>query len=134
MIQKYIYAKQELRIFMQNKRFQEILESRLVKIKDILEKKASEYASDDDRLANFKSSNKIEQLCFNQPINKFQTLFTKLTKQLDGVTTMIKTPTIATEYLINEKIGDVINYLILLEAMFIEFLESEQRKDIVNEI
>ena len=119
---------------MQNKRFQEILESRLVKIKDILEKKASEYASDDDRLANFKSSNKIEQLCFNQPINKFQTLFTKLTKQLDGVTTMIKTPTIATEYLINEKIGDVINYLILLEAMFIEFLESEQRKDIVNEI
>jgi hypothetical protein len=41
---------------------------------------------------------------------------------------MIDDPSKATEYMIDEKVGDAINYLVLLEASFKDRLNEQNKK------
>lgn len=105
---------------MNNKIFTKILNERILKIQFTLSKKAEEYASDQDCLYNFKRAAEINQT------NAADSLWGIATKHLVSIMDLVKETNCLTEnvnvYLnrIDEKIGDLINYLILLEAILKE--------------
>ena len=103
---------------MDSKKFNEILEKRIDKIKNVLSSKEKEYASGSDRLHNFKVAAEI----MNETPEK--ALFGMLLKHIVSVIDMVNDPKSISEYLINEKIGDVINYFILLESLMWERIEK----------
>jgi hypothetical protein len=98
---------------MDNEQFEKILENRLTLIRSILGSKAMEYAHG-DRLYNFK---RAANICQTTPQ---QALIGMFMKHLVSVLDLVEGKLVATEHNVNEKIGDAINYLILLEAVLKE--------------
>lgn len=105
---------------MTNAQFDEILSMRIDKIRTVLSSKATEYASSSDRLHNFKRAATISNR------TTAQALVGMWTKHLVSILDIVDTdakyedlPPIRRDVL-DEKIGDAINYLILLEAVLIE--------------
>lgn len=94
--------------------FNEILEERLKAIKNTLGSKAQEYAFKDDRLHNFKVAARVSQVTIPAA------LWGMALKHLVSVMDLVEGQLTATPETVNEKIGDMINYLILLEAVFKE--------------
>lgn len=105
-------------------KFDQIVEERLSKCKDILHQKDKEYSSDDDRLHNFKRSG-AEQDC--TPIKALDGMFSKHRVSFrDIVERMEKDPQYCPDKdLIDEKITDMINYPLLAEGLI-----EERRKEI----
>jgi len=99
--------------------FDAVVERRCDLIKSVLVNKAKEYASDVDRLHNFKVAAKLGR----DETSPEQALWGMLRKHIVSVIDIIedtakgKYPPAAMR---DEKIGDCINYLILLEALLIE--------------
>lgn len=98
---------------MDNNTFNAILDSRLDGIENVLANKATEYATE-DRLYNFKVAAKIQ----NTTVAK--ALWGMANKHLVSVIDLVEGRLKPTDYLVSEKIGDMINYLILLEAVLRE--------------
>lgn len=101
--------------------FNKIVNERCVKIKKVLASKAKEYATE-DRLHNFKRAsvfmNKTPAtVCWGFAMKHF----TSVADIVDQVESGKKIE----PWLIEEKIGDSINYLILLEAIL-----KEQKPDL----
>ena len=94
--------------------FDKLLSSRIQKINDVLSNKSKEYAFGNDRLFNFKAAARINQ---NTPQ---ESLWGMATKHLVCVQDLVNGRLYNTEANANEKIGDLINYLILLEAVLLE--------------
>jgi len=93
--------------------FQQLLERRIGKIQETLSSKAKEYATE-DRLHNFKQAASINS------VSQKMALWGMSTKHLVSVIDMVDGVQVPTKHKIDEKIGDLINYLILLEAALIE--------------
>lgn len=96
--------------------FDKIVNERCNKIKSVLASKAKEYARG-DRLHNFKRASSFMNktpatVCWGFAMKHF----TSVADIVDDV----ESGKIPTPELINEKIGDSINYLILLEAILSE--------------
>lgn len=106
---------------MTSQQFSEILDQRLEAIRLILGQKAGEYASEGDRLYNFKRAGEVSRS------GPKKALWGMALKHLVSVIDMVESPSPATVALINEKIGDLINYLILLEAVMKEELRTPLR-------
>lgn len=102
---------------MNNSKFNSLLERRLRKIKEVLSTKAKEYAIG-DRLHNFKRA--AEVLC----VSPQQALMGMQVKHFVSILDIVNGSIPASEEMIDEKIGDAINYLILLEAVLKEQLSS----------
>lgn len=98
---------------MEGKYFDELLAKRLECIRNTLGAKAKEYAKG-DRLYNFKRAAEIQQ---TTPQKALTGMFMK---HMVSVLDLVEGSLENTEYMINEKIGDAINYLILLEAVLKE--------------
>jgi len=96
------------------KAFDAILENRLLKISGVLGQKAKEYALGGDRLHNFKTAAALLQT------TQAKALWGIAAKHLVSVADLVEGRLPPTEYFVNEKIGDLINYLILLEAVLLE--------------
>jgi hypothetical protein len=96
---------------MNNEQFEKILEKRINSIKSVLSSKAMEYASEADRLHNFKVAARMNN-CTSE-----QALWGMMTKHLVSVQDIVFNKEKPRHEIINEKIGDSINYLILLEAL-----------------
>lgn len=99
---------------MTNEQFNAMLSSRLEKSESILGKKAAEYARG-DRLSNFKRAAAAlqcspEQACINFWMKHVVSI-------LDMVNDIEEVKPSASMEMWEEKIGDAINYLILLEAL-----------------
>lgn len=98
---------------MSTEEFEDVLHFRLNKIKSILGDKAKEYADNKDVLRNFnrasKLRNKPREVCLVGMMDKH---IVSIYDIIDG----IERGEYPTEEMTNEKIGDTINYLILLEA------------------
>ena len=92
-----------------------IVESRIVKIQETLTAKAKEYASDDSRYHNFEVGGRIAGVT---PEKALQGMMLKHVVSVFDLIDWTETDDerITTE-LIDEKIGDMINYLILLEGL-----------------
>lgn len=106
---------------MNNKDFQEILERRLLKIEEVLVYKAKEYAQDGDRLNNFKVAGRI------QNESPAKALWGMAVKHLVSIEDIIEGRLSASDGIVDEKIGDMINYLILLEAVLKEITNKNKR-------
>jgi hypothetical protein len=99
---------------MKQEQFNDILKFRLNAIQETLNNKAKEYAVG-DRLYNFK---RAAEMLRTTPE---KALFGMFMKHFVSVMDLVEGSIVPTEYLINEKLGDAINYLILLEAILKEF-------------
>lgn len=102
---------------MDNYDFNTVVEHRISSIREVLLKKAAEYARNGDRLHNFKRASAIEQCSPVMALRGF------LTKHIVSIYDMIddcEAGCKARPDIWNEKIGDAINYLILLEALITE--------------
>lgn len=101
---------------MTSKEFDEILISRINKMQSTLASKATEYATD-DRLHNFKVAASL------QGVTNAQACLGFMTKHLVSILDMIRDDAegkLISKERIDEKIGDAVNYLVLLEALFLE--------------
>lgn len=106
----------KVRKVMINQEFDKILKLRINKIQQVLELKATEYATNNDRLHNFKTAanefgGTAEEACKGYMLKHWM-----------SIRDMIVGERPVTKEMIDEKIGDAINYLILLEAILIEKL------------
>ena len=98
---------------MDNKTFEKILENRLLEIEAVLSKKAQEYATE-DRLHNFKVAARVGNT------TPKKALWGMAMKHLVSVIDIIEGNIVYNEALVEEKLLDMINYLILLEAILKE--------------
>lgn len=99
---------------MSEQAFDELLNERLERTREVLASKASEYAVGDNRLHNFEKASEWLSVAPETALWGF------LTKHLVSLSDMIEKVENGGSYpdsLWEEKIGDTINYLILLEAV-----------------
>jgi len=105
---------------MELREFGNLLATRITKTQDVLGVKEGGYSSGGDRLFNFKESARLSDVPGETPE---QALWGMARKHLVCVTLMVaetaqgKAPTVR---YIDEHLGDLINYLILLEALLLE--------------
>lgn len=104
---------------MDSEQFSAIVKRRIDLIKVILRNKGREYASTADRLYNFKVASRLLDT------TPEKALLGMLSKHLVSVFDLIESPTNRTPEMIDEKLGDTINYFILLEAVLKEQLEQQ---------
>lgn len=103
----------------------ECVEKRVRKIKEILEAKAEMYASTSNRLHNFDFAARILNCTPEQALQGM--LMKHIVSVLDLIEWSQTMPLRITEALIDEKIGDTINYLILLESLFLRRIEEGKK-------
>lgn len=111
---------------MNDQRFQQLLDRRIELTKKVLGAKALEYArcedfSGPDRLHNFKKAGRRRGSTAAQALLGF------LEKHLVAVDDAVDFEDVVSQAWIDEKIGDVINYYILLEAILTEEMETERQ-------
>ena len=105
---------------MNSQEFQEVLESQIMRIGEVLGKKAEEYATQ-DRLHNFKVAASL------QDKTQIQALGGMMVKHTVSIYDMIETSNDGVYYPLDiwdEKITDHINYLILLRACVVEGISN----------
>jgi hypothetical protein len=107
-------------IHMDTKRFDEILDRRIELIKSTLKSKAKEYAQK-DRLHNFKLAALLQECSTEEALRGM------MAKHWVSVLDIIKGRVELSAKMIDEKIGDSINYLILLEAVLMEQIDDSQK-------
>jgi hypothetical protein len=103
--------------------FERIFERQVAQSREVLLTKAKEYATDDDRLHNFEAAS---ALIGGTPE---QALWGFAVKHLVSISDMIKDAEYHSEEKWDEKIGDAINYLILLRA---QVFDTENLRVSVN--
>lgn len=91
-------------------KFDELLERRIALTRQVLASKAKEYADDSDKLANLRLTAAmlgctVARACASN-----------MCKHLASIVRMVDDPTKHSREVWDEKIGDAINYLILLES------------------
>ena len=105
----------------------ELVEARFEKTRGTLKSKEGEYASTDNRLHNFDVGARILDVT---PEAALQGMMLKhLVSILDLIEWAGAAPSRITEALIDEKIGDTINYLVLLEALLLRRIKERALKD-----
>lgn len=107
---------------MTKKDFNEVIEKRISLIRSTLASKGGEYTSEEDAFESFKTI--AQGLSLHDDSTKV--LWELLTKHLYSVKRMVESPIVPEEALVKEKIGDAINYLILLEGLFMEDIEFDK--------
>jgi len=110
---------------MQSKSFDVVMENRILQIKKVLGLKASEYARG-DRLSNFKKAAKLVNCTPERALFGF--VAKHIIALMDFIDDIDK-GVVQTQDRWDEKIGDIINYMILLEALVIERLENNDVKE-----
>ena len=115
------------------KKFNKMLEKRVEKTRQVLDSKNKEYASDVDKLHNFKRAGNMLQCSpefalvgmWTKHIISLLDIVDKINKEDVKLNNMfVCKPDDVTIPLVEEKIGDAINYLILLEALIKERYEA----------
>ena len=103
---------------MKHQDFEIILNNRIESIRKTLNAKGTEYATEDDRLHNFKVAARIAN---TTPARALKGMFLKhlvsIFDLIDYDAQYGLGPNQETYGLIDEKVGDAINYLVLLEAI-----------------
>jgi hypothetical protein len=94
--------------------FAKILDARLAQIQTVLGHKAGEYAQGGDRLHNFRLAARVHGVSMQEA------LWGMALKHLISVMDLVAGRLPASKATVDEKVGDLINYLILLEAVFAE--------------
>jgi hypothetical protein len=97
------------------------VEQSFLRCKAVLMKKRKEYSKPDgDRLIQFKKTAMMEDK------NPAETLFSMADKHITSIADMVKEPNAYTTNQWREKIGDLHNYLFLLDAVLIDMEVIEE--------
>lgn len=118
--------KEEREKSMKAKRFDALVKNRLQLCEEVLVNKDKEYSSATDRLHNFVSAGRMLDV---DPVVALQGMMVKhLVSMLDMINQMGKDPSyVPPKELVHDKLGDVINYTLLLEGII------EDRRDHLSE-
>ena len=108
---------------MNHNTFNKLVDKRCEKIKEVLSSKADEYSSEKDRLHNFKAAARAKG---ETPV---EALWGMYMKHWVAVQDMIQSDEMPSQEWLDEKIGDSINYHILLEGLFTEQLDVKSHKE-----
>lgn len=103
---------------MNNVEFQKLLDDRITCIRKVLDTKSKEYATD-DRLHNFKRAAGF----FSNVPSPAYTAWGFAVKHLVSIQDIVEGRPYTLEQM-KEKVGDAINYLILIEALLTENLQT----------
>lgn len=123
---------------MNNETFSTIVERRLQSLKDLLIKKGAEYASDKDRLHNFKKGSRMKA---KHPLQVLDGMLLKHIISYDDMLEDIEAGKTIDYAYINEKLGDILAYFLLAEAVIIDtavvtslpgYIEDAQSKEYLN--
>jgi hypothetical protein len=104
---------------MKHSDFDLIVEKRKEQITAVLARKSKEYSSEDDRFHNFKRAAVILET------TQEKALAGMLVKHMVSVLDIVNNPDKFTANAVDEKIGDSINYLILLEGTLYERMATK---------
>lgn len=108
---------------MKEQEFQEILHQRLKKIEQTLASKAEEYAADGDKLHNFNVGARITGQIRERVLWGFALKhYISFMDILDD----IELGKLPTKERVDEKLGDLINYLVLVEASIKDKINNER--------
>jgi len=99
---------------MKEKEFQSIFNDQVTYSERMLFRKGLEYSTEDDRLHNFKVAAAL------QGETQIQALGGMMAKHIVSIYDMIGSNKTYSTEMWDEKIGDAINYLVLLKAILIE--------------
>lgn len=102
--------------------FDQVVDDRIQKIRNTLSKKAGEYATSGNKFHNFDVAGRIS----DSPPE--QALFGMMLKHIVSVMDIVESG-ITTEAQLDEKIGDTINYLILLEGIMLRKIDEGTAED-----
>lgn len=106
--------------------FEDCIENRIHYIRGVLSTKAKEYATDTNRFHNFDAAARILNCT---PERALQGIAVKhAVSVLDLIEWADSNTDLLTEAIVNEKIGNTINYLILLEGLLLRRIETKSRK------
>lgn len=103
---------------MNSKDFSELLERRIELTRNVLDSKSKEYSSDDDKLHNFLRAARVSGQSASRALNGM--LLKHLISYFDMIDKIEEGHAFERAYL-DEKFGDIINYFILQEAIFVEY-------------
>ena len=108
--------------------FERIVEDSLEICKAVLTRKSDEYSSSEDKLHNFDKAKDLMR-CKTKEFALLGMLNKHLVSVIDMIEKFEKTGELPTSGMIDEKIGDSINYFILLKACFYDDMSKAERKD-----
>ena len=103
---------------MNQQKFDEVLEHAQLRSRNVMSKKHDEYTTPDERFANFKQAvglsyhNIPEKVAWEMMVKHLQSLKDIISNVEKGILPSVET--------LDEKCGDIHNYLYLLEGMIIE--------------
>ena len=107
-------------------KFSDCIERRIRNIREVLLIKAKEYATEDNRFHNFDVAARILD-CTPE-----RTLQGMMLKHLVSIFDLVEWADIdsnlLTKEIIDEKIGDTINYLLLLEGLLLRRIETKYKE------
>ena len=109
---------------MTSQEFDKIVDERIEYIRNSLQRKAKEYNLEEDRLSVFKRAASIQHQ------TPSQALLGMLTKHIVSIYDYVETDADFTDEIASEKIGDALNYLILLYALNKEYQAFKQAQNI----
>ncbi len=104
--------------------FDKLFQDRVLKMDKVLGEKAKEYAVEGEMLHNIKTVARL------RGTNTRDALWGMAVKHLASVNDLVEGILPNTEKIVDEKIGDMINYLFLLEAVLKEERANEVRSDL----
>lgn len=110
---------------MNNEMFNKVTEERIKMCVDVLCRKSKEYSTDSDKLHNFKVAAELQGCT---PIRALGGMMCKHTVSIYDLINDFERGKNMSIDLWNEKIGDSINYLLLLNAMVIEHELDKQKE------
>lgn len=106
---------------MNYKRFNKLLKKRLAQITTVLESKSVEYSTTSDKLYNFKRAAEVMRCSDTRALwGMYMKHFVSIQDIIEKIDNSGDYPPVE---LLEEKIGDAINYMILLEAIIKEKIE-----------
>lgn len=114
---------------MDEKKFNEVLDSRLEKIKNVLAVKAKEYVRNEDRLHNFHVGARLEK---KHPTEVLHGMMLKHYISYLDILKDVQEGKEVKKAIVDEKIGDLINYLILQECIITESIEKKEIAEIAK--
>lgn len=109
--------------------FERVVEDTLDMCKAVLTRKSGEYSSSDDKLHNFNKAKELMR-CKTKEFALLGMLNKHLVSVIDMIEKFEKTGELPTSGILEEKIGDSINYFILLKACFLDdMIKTEAEKE-----
>ena len=108
---------------MNSMRFNKLLEDEILRILETLDSKSEEYSTVDNKLHNFDKAGKMSNQSRERALLGMQL---KHTVSIDDIVDNLDKNILPTLNQLEEKIGDAINYYILLKACIVDRIEKRE--------